>query len=80
MLQRWRAVGKTMSDLADPGLEPLTSRSRNERERTNWMVEWFCRYGWLRKGRAGLRVSSLLCYLPELKYKLNSLYLIMYFI
>ena len=31
MLQRWRAVGKTVSDLTDPRFEPPTSRSRDER-------------------------------------------------
>ena len=31
MLQRWRAVGKTVSDLTGPRLEPPTSRSRDER-------------------------------------------------
>ena len=31
MLQRWRAVGNTVSDLTGPSFEPLTSRSRDER-------------------------------------------------
>ena len=31
MLQRWRAVGNTVSDLTGPRFEPLTSRSRDER-------------------------------------------------
>ena len=30
-LQRWRAVGNTVSDLAGPRFEPQTSRSRSER-------------------------------------------------
>ena len=31
MLQRWRAVGNTVSDLTGPRFEPQTSRSRDER-------------------------------------------------
>ena len=31
MLQRWRAVGNTVSDLTGPRFEPQTSRLRNER-------------------------------------------------
>ena len=31
MLQRWQAVGKTVSDLTGPRFEPPTSRSRDER-------------------------------------------------
>ena len=31
MLQRWRAVGNTVSDLTGSRFEPQTSRSRNER-------------------------------------------------
>ena len=31
MLQRWQAVGSTVSDLSGPRFEPQTSRSRNER-------------------------------------------------
>ena len=31
MLQRWRAVGYTVSDLTGPRFEPLTYRSRDER-------------------------------------------------
>ena len=31
MLQRWRAVGNTVSDLTGPKFEPQTSRSRDER-------------------------------------------------
>ena len=30
ILQRWRAVGNTMSDLTGPRFEPLSSCSRNE--------------------------------------------------
>ena len=30
MLQRWRAVGNTVSDLTGPRFEPQTSRSRDE--------------------------------------------------
>ena len=30
-LQRWRAVGNTMSDLTSPRFEPQTSRSTDER-------------------------------------------------
>ena len=39
MLQRWRAVGNTVSDLADPRFEPQTSRSRDERV-TARPTEW----------------------------------------
>ena len=31
MLQRWRVVGNTVSDLTGPKFEPQTYRSRNER-------------------------------------------------
>ena len=31
MLQRWRAVNNTVSDLTGPRFEPHTSRSRDER-------------------------------------------------
>ena len=31
MLQRWRAVDNTVSDLTGPRFEPQTSRSRDER-------------------------------------------------
>ena len=31
MLQRWRAVGNTVSDLTGPRFEPRTSRSKDER-------------------------------------------------
>ena len=31
MLQRWRAVGNTVSDLTGPRFEPQTPRSRDER-------------------------------------------------
>ena len=31
MLQRWRAVGNTVSNLTGPRYEPQTSRSRDER-------------------------------------------------
>ena len=31
MLQRWRAVGNTVSDLTGPRFEPLSSRYRDER-------------------------------------------------
>ena len=30
MLQRWRAVGNTLSDLTGPRFEPSTSRSRDQ--------------------------------------------------
>ena len=31
MLQRWRAVGNTVSDLTGPGFEPRTSRPKDKR-------------------------------------------------
>ena len=43
MLQRWRAVGNTVSDLTGPRFEPQTSCSRDERvtaRRTAWLVLW----------------------------------------
>ena len=55
---------------------PLQRRMRYRS--TNGVAEWFCRYGWLRNECAELRFGLRLCYSPELKYKLNLLYLIIH--